>query len=124
MGEKAVEYAGQVCEMVFSERITAEMNKRFVGELLDALDEMDAGSITVDSERAEFVSSHPLEADQKARLEKLLADKFGAVIKVHEKVRSDLLAGVIFKLGSLEIDGTLLNRCREAVAEVKKNTRG
>ncbi|MBM4142714.1 MAG: hypothetical protein FJ225_03840 [Lentisphaerae bacterium] len=123
MEEKAVEYAGQVCQLVFSERINAELNRHFVDELLAALDELDAGSITVDTANAEFASSHPLAPDQRERLEKLLADKFGAQIKVKESVREALLAGLVFKLGSLEIDGSLLNRCREAVAEVKKTAR-
>jgi F0F1-type ATP synthase delta subunit len=123
MEEKAVEYSGQMFQLVFSERMSAEINKHFVGELLDALEEVDAASITVDSSQADFVCSHPLDPEQKGRLEKLLKEKFGADIKVQEKVREDLMAGIIFKLGSLEIDGSLANRCREAVAEVKKSAK-
>jgi hypothetical protein len=33
------------------------------------------------------------------------------------------MAGISFKLGSLEIDGSLRSRFGEAVAEVKKNAR-
>ena len=120
MEEKAVDYGGQVFKLVFSEQINADLNKSFIAELLDALEEVDAGSITVDSDEAEFASSHPIDSEQKKRLEKLLADKFGADVKVEEKVKPELLAGLVFKLGSLEIDGSLLNRYQEAAAEVKK----
>jgi len=123
MEEKTVEYAGQVCQLVFSERMNADLNAQFVGELLDALEELDAGSITIDSSDADFSTSHPLSQDMRQRLEQLLAEKFGVEITVKENVREDLLAGLVFKLGSLEIDGSLVNRCREAVAEVKKTAR-
>jgi F0F1-type ATP synthase delta subunit len=122
MEEKAIEYGGQIFKLVFSEKMNSELNKQFIDELLDALEEVDSASITVDASDAEFTSSHTMEPEQKQRLEGLLNEKFGANIKVDEKVKEDLLGGLILKLGSLEIDGTLLNRYQEAVEEVKKST--
>lgn len=123
MEEKAVDYGGQVFGLVFSEKVTPSINKAFIDELLDALDEIDAGTITVDASQAEFVSSHEMHPEQKARLEKILNEKFNASIQIKEKVDPALMAGISFKLGSLEIDGSLKNRFAEAVAEVKKNAR-
>jgi F0F1-type ATP synthase delta subunit len=120
MEEKAVDYGARIFKLVFSEKMNSELNRQFIEELLDALDEVDSSSITVDATQAEFRSSHPIEAAQKSRLEKLLKDKFDADVKVEEKVDESLLAGLLFKLGSLEIDGTLLNRYQEAAGEVKK----
>jgi len=120
MEEKAVEYGSEVFRLVCSEKITAEMNQHFVGELLDALDEIDAGAVSVDGSAPEICSSHPLVAEQKTRLETLLKEKFDADVQVQETVREDLLAGITLKLGSLEIDGSLLTRYREAAVEVKK----
>jgi len=120
MEEKAVDYGAQLFNLVFSENITEELNRQFMNELLDALDQIDSSTIAVDSTDAEFTLSHPMDPKQKERLEKLLTEKFGADIRVNEKVEEDLLAGMIFKLGSLEIDGSLLNRCREAAAEMKR----
>jgi F0F1-type ATP synthase delta subunit len=121
MEEKAVDYGGQVFKLVFSEEMNDALSRKFIDELLDALDEVDGASITVDAADAEFRSSHALHADQKSRLEGLLKSKFGAEVSVTEKVEPELLAGLAFKLGSLEIDGSLLSRFREAAAEVKKN---
>jgi F-type H+-transporting ATPase subunit b len=120
MKEKAVDFGADIFKLVFSEKITEVLDRQFIDELLDALEEVDAESITVDASAAEFTASRPLAADQKARLEKLLAEKFRVQVKVQEKVQESLLAGLVFKLGSLEIDGSLLNRFREAAAEVKK----
>lgn len=123
MEEKSVEYGGQVFELVFSEKVTPDIDKAFINELLDALSEIDAGAITVDTEDAAFSTAREMDAEQKARLEGILNEKFGASISINETVDPTLMAGISFKLGSLEIDGSLRNRFNEAVAEVKKNAR-
>lgn len=121
MEEKAVDFGGRVFKLVFSERMTAQLNRHFVDELIDALEQTDATGITVDAGSAEFVASHPLDAAQRQRLQELLARKFGLTMAIHEVVREELLAGLVMKLGSLEIDGSLLSRYQEAVAELKKD---
>lgn len=120
MDEKAVDYAGQIFHMVSSERMSSELNKALIGELLDALEEVDASAITIDGEAVEFRSSHEIVPEQKQRLQKLVKEKFSLDIKVEEKIDESILGGLILKLGSLEIDGSLKNRYQEAVAEVKK----
>ncbi len=123
MEEKSVTYGGQVFELVFSEKVTPSIDKAFITELLDALSEIDAGAITVDTEQAEFRTAREMDPEQKKRLEGILNEKFGAAISINETVDPELMAGISFKLGSLEIDGSLRNRFNEAVAEVKKNAR-
>ncbi len=108
---------------ILRERINQELNRQFVEELLDALDEVDGGSITLDGSDVEFIASHPLDQEQKTRIEQLIQEKFGAQIRVNETIREDLLAGLVMKIGSLEIDGSLLNRYHEAVEEVKKTAK-
>jgi len=117
---KAVEYAGELFKMVASKNVSAKLNEAFIDELLGALSEVDETSVHVESNEVEFIASHPIEAAQKGRLEALIAQKFGATLKVNERIDEGLLAGLIIKLGSLEIDGSLLNRYREGVAELKK----
>jgi F0F1-type ATP synthase delta subunit len=120
MEEKTVEYGGRVFKLVFSDLMTGDLNKQFINELIDALDEIEKGSITVDEPAAEVISSHPLEADQKARLEAILRDKFNDDATITESTDEALLGGIILKMGSLEIDGSLRNRYQDAVNEVKK----
>ena len=124
MEEKAVAYAGEIFELVFTEKMAEAVDLVFTDELLDALDALDASSITVDSGAVEFTSARAIAPAQKRRLEGLLKEKFQADIKVQETVQEDLVAGLAFKLGSLEIDGSLSTRMQEAVDEVKKHARG
>ena len=123
MEEKAVDYGAEVARLVFSEKMNEALNNQFIDELLDALEEVDASSITVDADAAEFTSSHPIGEEQKQRMKKLLAEKFGVEVSVEERIDENLMAGLVFKLGSLEIDGSLRNRYQEAAAEVKKMAR-
>jgi F0F1-type ATP synthase membrane subunit b/b' len=124
MEEKAVVYAGEIFELVFTEKMAEAVDRVFTDEQLDALDTLDASSITVDADNVEFTAARPIAPAQKRRLESLLKEKFQTDIKVQETVQEDLVAGLAFKLGSLEIDGSLSNRMQEAVDEVKKHARG
>ncbi len=121
MEGKSIDFAGKLFRLVFSERLNDALNKAFIDELIDALEETDAAGITVDSEDTEFSASHPIEPAQKARLESVLKDKFGISVQIEESIREELLAGLVIKLGSLEIDGSLLSRYQEAAAELKKD---
>jgi len=117
---KAVEFAGEIFKLVISKEVSEKVNAAFVDELIGALAEVDGGSVHVDGDNAEFIASHKLDPGQKAAMERLIEEKFGAKIRISEKVDEKLLAGVIIKLGSLEIDGSLLSRYREAVGQIKK----
>ncbi len=118
--EKAVSYAAEIFHLVFSERMGKELHRQFMAELLDALSEVDGANITIEGETSDFVAGYHIEDDQKEKFEVILKEKFGLDIKVNEKIDHDLLAGMIFKLGSLEIDASLRNRYIEATEEVKK----
>lgn len=120
MEEKAVEYGVDTYRLVMSEKMTDSLNGQFIDELLDAIEQIDSSSITADGD-AEFKSSHPIPDAQKKRLEQLLAEKFKVHVEIQEKIVPDLLAGLVFKLGSLEIDGSLRSRLQEAASEIKKS---
>jgi F0F1-type ATP synthase delta subunit len=121
MESKAIDFAGRMFRLVFSERLNDALNRAFIDELIDALEDTDAAGITVDSGDTQFVASHPIEDDQKSRLQQVLREKFHIDVSIAERIQEDLLAGLVIKLGSLEIDGSLLSRYQEAAAELKKD---
>ncbi|MFU8779587.1 MAG: F0F1 ATP synthase subunit delta [Kiritimatiellia bacterium] len=120
MEEKAVDYGGRIFHLVFSDLLTKEMNAVFTGELIDALNEIESGSVTVDTADAQITTSHNLPEEVQTRLTEVLREKFHKDASLTENLDEALLAGVVLKMGSLEIDGSLLNRYREAVREVQK----
>jgi F0F1-type ATP synthase delta subunit len=118
---KAVDYAGRVYEMVFSREVGETLNRVFLDELLAALEEMDSGGVTVEAAQADLESSYPLDAETAARVKDLIGRKFGVTPELRVKVLPELIAGLKIKLGSLEIDGSMVNRFREAVEELKRS---
>jgi F-type H+-transporting ATPase subunit b len=120
MDEKAVDFAGDVFKLVISKEVGDKLNMAFIEELIVALSDVDETSIHVEADEAHFISGHSLDTGQKAQLEKLMAEKFDVSVKIEEEIDEKLLGGLIIKLGSLEIDGSLLNRFNEAILEVKK----
>jgi hypothetical protein len=116
---RTLDYAGKIYEMVFSADLGRKLDYAFLEELLTALDEMDASSITVDAPAVEVECSHPLDEAHKKRIQDIISAKFDVSLGVHETPNADLIAGVKIKLGSLEIDGSLRNRFREAIDQLK-----
>ena len=116
---QTLEHAGRVYEMVFSDEIGRKLDHAFLDELLVALDEMDAGSITISAPAIEVICSHPLEAEHRTRLKEIVLRKFDVKLDIRETVDPSLIAGVKIKLGSLEIDGSLKNRFNEAIDQLK-----
>ena len=120
MEDKSVKYAGEIFRMVFSDTLTDALNQKFIEELLSELEDVDTSSVTVEEGEGTFTVSRPLAPEQKAHLEQVIASKFGVTSGVVEAVDPDVLAGLVLKLGSLEIDGTLRSRCDEAAEEIMK----
>ena len=121
MEEKAVDYGGRVFKLVFSDLMTGELNVQFINELIDALDEIEKGAIVVENSDATITTSHTLADDQRLRLEEVLHSKFNEQATIEEVVDETILGGLVLKMGSLEIDGSLKTRYQEAVNEVKKD---
>lgn len=118
--ERAMGQAQRMLEMIFSDKVVAALHASLLDELFEALEEMETGGITVEADEAEVRVAHPLDDGRRGRLQTLLKSKFGIDARISENVDAGLLGGLAFKLGSLEIDGSLRNRLREAQAEIGK----
>lgn len=117
---KTLDNTGRICEMVFSDEMGQRLDQAFIDELLAALEEMDTSSITIAAEAVEITSSRPLSQTSKDRIRELVQRKFDVSLDVRESTQPSQLAGIRMKLGSLEIDGSLQNRFREAVDQLKQ----
>lgn len=88
----------------------AAMCQQFMALVAQARNEM----------RAEIISVAPLEAEQTKALEQKLADAFGKAVIIDAKTDPDLLGGLIVKIGSRMVDGSLrtkLNSLQRAMNE-------
>lgn len=120
MEAKTLDNTVRVYEMVFSDEMGGRVDQAFIDELLAALEDMDSSSITIAAEAIEVGAGRPLSQASKDRIKELVARKFEVSLDVRETAIPELIAGIRLKLGSLEIDGSLQNRFREAVDQLKQ----
>jgi F0F1-type ATP synthase membrane subunit b/b' len=120
MESKTLDNTGRICEMAFSDEMGHRVDQAFIDELLDALEEMDSSSLTIAAEAVNVECSRPLSPATKERIQDMVSRKFAVSLEVRETVHPELMAGIRMKLGSLEIDGSLQNRFREAVDQIKQ----
>jgi F-type H+-transporting ATPase subunit delta len=118
MEAKAIDRAGEVFRLTFSEAVTESVNREFVGELISALREVDAESIHIEGDEAHFVSSHAIDSAQREELKQVVSEKFNINVEINEDVDTSLLGGLMMKIGTLEIDGSLRNRFTEACKQL------
>lgn len=118
--KKAVEFASGLFELVLSSAMNDALHRRFLEELIEAIEEIDETSLSIDVSAVEFKAGQPLPEDVRKRLSELLAAKFGIAQPLEAPVAPELLAGLMIRLGDLEIDGTLRSRLRDGADELRR----
>lgn len=101
----------------------AEMTRNFVGvcannRRLFALPAIIRAFRAMASEQrgeqaAEVVSAQPLSSEQKAALSAALKQAVGSDVAVEEKVDPDLLGGLVVRIGSRMVDGSLKTKLQQ-----------
>lgn len=116
---KAFEYAGELTKRVFSERMQKDLDEKLVEELILEISELDASRISIDANDVELVTRYPLKPEQRTKISGLMTKKMGHKIALKEDVNKDMVGGIVLKLGSLVIDGSIENKIKEAAREMK-----
>jgi len=68
---------------------------------------------------AEVTSAHALDGDQVRALEQNLRNRFGSEVSVEPTVNPDILGGLIVKVGSQMIDGSIRTKLNTLAAAMK-----
>ena len=123
--EKAVDVAQRLVAETLTGRGAAAVHRELVAEFLDELEKVEAERLRVAAGAGALVASaRPLDEDQRRRLEKILEEKRGAAIPVHETEDPALVTGVVLNLGGLVVDGSLKNRIRKALQALRRGRAG
>ncbi|MBI3615042.1 MAG: F0F1 ATP synthase subunit delta [Candidatus Omnitrophica bacterium] len=120
--QKAVQLASDAVRYVLTTKLEQEVHRQLVDELIADVGTLDASLLDVNAAKAQVVSSQKLEPEQRHRLEGILSQKAGRAIQIVESVDQKVIAGIVIRLDSLILDGSLLNKLREAVGYVRKSS--
>lgn len=116
--KKAVGIARDLIAMIFSANGQERFHRELIDELIDDLSRVDKEKLAIKASRAEIVTSVPLTDEEREKLSRVLSQQLGYALPMEEKVDSDLVMGMVLKLGGLVIDGSLKNKLGKAVVSL------
>ncbi len=118
--KKAPELAVQIFERLLSERVKLLIHRELVAELVVSLKEMESEfSTSVDT--AEVCCAYPLLSEEVNSIEEALALRVGHKVSLDVKEDKQIVAGVVLRVGSLEIDGDLNTRLAKIEEEMRNS---
>ncbi len=114
--EGAVARGAELAQAVLPGEVTVEIHARWVDELLKSgLGDLGRLHVPPEISKAEVRSAHPLTAEQRRSLARVLKEKVHRDLEIVDRVEPGLIAGFRVTLGSVVIDGSLEHKIKEAV---------
>jgi len=117
---KAINLSVQMIEHTFSTEGKEALQRQFIEEIIKEIESLPKEKFTVKTEDIEIKTSYPLDGNERAQLKKVLSEKIGTSVKLQEKVDEELIMGLFIKIGALIIDGSLKNRLKRVIPNLKK----
>lgn len=118
--KRAATLSRRIVREVLDGTIGASVNERLVDQLLEEFAAMDIGHVPQQTSEAEIVLPHPFSPDRKKRVREILEKKIGRKIEIRETVKKEMLGGMILRLGSLVMDGSLENKVDGIALQLNK----
>jgi F-type H+-transporting ATPase subunit b len=119
MHRKAPLLASQILKETLSADVRQILHGELVRDVINSIKKTKDTSLKTGVDSGEVASAHPLKKNEKAEIESLLSDRAGHGITLHEKEDPKLVAGLIIKVGTILIDGSLDNRLRQAQKDIE-----
>ncbi|MCX5685995.1 MAG: F0F1 ATP synthase subunit delta [Candidatus Omnitrophica bacterium] len=113
--EKAIELSVEMLKATFTDQGKETLQHQLISELIDEIKKVAKDKFTVKTKRVTILSAQALKTDEKAKLAQILKDKMNSAVDIDESVDKDIIAGLIIKIGSLTIDGSIRNKLRKVI---------
>jgi len=112
MQKKAPVQASHIFMEALSDKVKLTAHKELVKEVASEIKKIEKAKFKLKIKKGELVSAYPLDKTEKSSLSSLVVGRLGYKIAFEEEVEKHLVAGVIIRLGTLVIDGSLANRLK------------
>jgi F0F1-type ATP synthase delta subunit len=113
MRRKAPILASRVFREVLSPEVREAVHKELVRDVIDKIRNTEKTAFKSKVEKGEIISAYPLLKNDKLVIESLIHDNLGYQIPLYETEDVQIVAGIIIKLGTTLIDGSLNNRLKQ-----------
>ncbi|MFH0763882.1 MAG: F0F1 ATP synthase subunit delta [Candidatus Omnitrophota bacterium] len=112
--------AAQMFKEVISARAKEMAHKELVKEVTKEIRALEKSRFSAKAKTIEVSSPYPLEKEEKSEVASAVCEKLGNKVPLEEKLDKELIAGIEVKVGTLIIDGSILNRLRQAKEALRK----
>ncbi len=121
MEEKSIQHSKIVISEFFSGELKTLIHEALMAQALDGLQKISMENFQIKADQAaELRIPEPLKPETREKIRKLLKEKIKRDVDLKEETDPALVAGMIIRFGTVEIDGSLTNRLSEAAARLKK----
>jgi len=117
--EKALGLASDIMEHIFTAKVAQGIHHYLIDELIEELGKSDGRRLQLDVETVEIAVPFPLTQEQKENLKKILSAKMGRSVSLKETIDHGIVAGMVFRLENLILDGSLKSRLQGGLAYVR-----
>lgn len=115
--KRAATLGAELLKKLLSETAQEAFHALLVDDLIKEVELLDGKSMPSQVKKIEAISRFPLKTPQKAKLKDLFEKKLGGTVTIEEKIKKDMVGGVIVTIGSLVLDGSVENRLKEMTEE-------
>lgn len=117
---KMIEICSEILNKTLSTVVQAQMNDKLVEEFITELEKADLSKINSDVNEIEIISSLPVAASDQEKIKKALQTKLNRQVRLYSNEDPKLLGGILMKIGTMVVDGSLAERVHEAAAQMKQ----
>lgn len=117
---KMIEICAEILNKTLATVVQAQMNEKLVSEFITELEKADLSKINTDVSEIEIVSSLPVPVADQEKIKKILQTKLGRTVRLYSNEDPKLLGGILMKVGTMVVDGSLAERVNEAAVQMKQ----
>ncbi len=111
---KMIEICTEIIKQVLNDIVQSEINDKLLEEFFVELEKADWSRINTNSDTIEIASSLPIAEAYLNKVQTVLSAKLNQSIKIVAKEDPTLIGGILMKLGSTVVDGSLVERINDA----------
>lgn len=117
--DKAIEMSVEMLKAALTGQGKEALQHDLLSELIDEIKKVAKEKFTVKTKRVTVLSAQALKADELTKIAHILKDKMGGAVDIDESVDKDIIAGLIIKIGSLTIDGSIRNKLGKVIPHLR-----
>ncbi len=121
MMQKAPIFASHIFSAVLSADVKELTHKELIKDVIERIKHLDKATFKAPVDHGEILSAHALSGTDQAEIESAIRLGLGYKVPLAEKKDDKITAGLVVRLGSIIIDGSLENRMRQAEREITES---